>query len=132
MMTHVFRGLNARTSVRAACDVTEWQDTQLSLRTFQVIPLSPCAGVTCVCMPQPVCTLRKPMKLARRSSPPKPSGSLSEPSAAGVAEWVEHTTTLAEILFGPVEGAHQKYRPEDWLHHQCRQKMVDALQAGPL
>ncbi|CAE7532528.1 ATM [Symbiodinium sp. CCMP2592] len=68
-----------------------FQDTQLSLRTFQVIPLSPCAGV---------------------------------------AEWVEHTTTLAEILFGPVEGAHQKYRPEDWLHHQCRQKMVDALQAA--
>ena len=25
--------------------------------------------------------------------------------------------------------AHQKYRPGDWPHHQCRQRMMEASQA---
>lgn len=49
---------------------------------------------------------------------------------AGVAEWVDNTATLGELLTGPStqagEGAHQRYRPNDLPHLDCRKKMTDA------
>eukprot|EP00931_Biecheleriopsis_adriatica_P101418 TRINITY_DN7655_c3_g1_i1.p1 TRINITY_DN7655_c3_g1~~TRINITY_DN7655_c3_g1_i1.p1 ORF type:complete len:3029 (+),score=615.62 TRINITY_DN7655_c3_g1_i1:50-9136(+) len=71
------------------------RQAQLALRTFQVVPLSPCAGI---------------------------------------AEWVDNTATLAEVLTGPNfkdgEGAHQRYRPKDITHAVCRQKMAAAFEAS--
>jgi len=63
------------------------RQANLSLRTFQVVPLSPCAGVM---------------------------------------EWVVDTVTLGEMLTGnniPAEGAHARYRSQDWPHHACRRHM---------
>eukprot|EP00928_Gymnodinium_smaydae_P042169 TRINITY_DN28437_c0_g1_i1.p1 TRINITY_DN28437_c0_g1~~TRINITY_DN28437_c0_g1_i1.p1 ORF type:complete len:1749 (+),score=272.47 TRINITY_DN28437_c0_g1_i1:294-5249(+) len=68
------------------------RQAELQLRTFQVVPLSPCAGIMeCV---------------------------------SGV--------TLGEMLTGntnPTEGAHQRYRPNDWQHQSCRKRMQDAREA---
>mmetsp|Transcript_155949 Transcript_155949/g.275568 ORF Transcript_155949/g.275568 Transcript_155949/m.275568 type:complete len:3044 (-) Transcript_155949:238-9369(-) len=64
------------------------------LRTFQVVPLSPCAGIM---------------------------------------EFVTGTATIGELLTGnnnPQQGAHHRYRPEDWTHNQCRKRMQEAREAA--
>merc|ERR1719331_2914168 len=63
------------------------READLRLRTFQVVPLSPCAGVM---------------------------------------EFVQQSATLSEILT-PDDGAHRRYRPQDWTHNECRGHMKQAL-----
>lgn len=65
----------------------------LRLRTFQVVPLSP---------------------------------------QAGIVEWVQETETLGEILVGSsnTDGAHQRYRPQDWDQAACRKRLGDAKELG--
>lgn len=67
--------------------------SQLRLRTFQVVPLSP---------------------------------------QAGIVEWVQETETLGEILVGSsnTDGAHQRYRPQDWDQSACRKRLGDAKELG--
>jgi ataxia telangiectasia mutated family protein len=54
--------------------------------------------------------------------------------AAGVLEWVDNTTLLSEYLLGggapgdanakPVRGAHERYRPRDLKHRECRDRLA--------
>jgi len=54
--------------------------------------------------------------------------------AAGVLEWVDNTALLSEYLLGggapgdanakPVRGAHERYRPSDLKHRECRDRLA--------
>jgi hypothetical protein len=47
--------------------------------------------------------------------------------AAGVLEWVD--TLVSEYLIGngiSLKGAHERYRPGDWLNRACREKLAAA------
>ena len=70
------------------------RQANLSLRTFQVVPLSPCAGLM---------------------------------------QWVDNTVTLGKLLTGDgpayVDGAHTKYRRQDWNHSACRKRMDEGRHA---
>jgi len=69
------------------------KSSQLRLRTFQVVPLSP---------------------------------------QAGIVEWVLDTETLGEILVGSgnTDGAHQRYRPQDWPQTKCRNRLSQEKDNG--
>lgn len=49
---------------------------------------------------------------------------------SGIVEWCEGTLPLGEYLVGPPQnpyaGAHCRYRPNDWLHLDCRKKLMQA------
>ena len=53
--------------------------------------------------------------------------------AAGVLEWVENSQLLSDYLIGnsvvdtnakQVKGAHDRYRPSDWRHRECRDRLA--------
>jgi len=41
---------------------------------------------------------------------------------SGILEWCEGTVPMGEYLIG-VNGAHQRYRPDDWKAIDCRRAM---------
>ena len=41
---------------------------------------------------------------------------------SGILEWCEGTVPMGEYLIG-VNGAHQRYRPDDWKAIDCRKAM---------
>ena len=47
---------------------------------------------------------------------------------SGIVEWCEGTTPLGEYLVGPpgkpFQGAHSRYRPQDWVSIECRKKLM--------
>jgi len=88
VMQQLFRLLND-----VFVDCAQSRHAHLHLRTFEVVPLSPCAGIV---------------------------------------EWVANTVTLGEMLTGntaPAQGAHHRYRPQDWTHQLCRKRMQEAREA---
>jgi ataxia telangiectasia mutated family protein len=48
---------------------------------------------------------------------------------SGIVEWCEGTTPLGEYLVGPqgkpFQGAHCRYRPQDWASLECRKKLME-------
>ena len=47
---------------------------------------------------------------------------------SGIVEWCEGTTPLGEYLIGPqknpFQGAHYRYRPQDWTSMDCRRRLT--------
>ena len=47
---------------------------------------------------------------------------------SGVVEWCEGTIPIGQYLIGtnenPFEGAHSRYRPQDWSSKDCRNKFM--------
>lgn len=43
--------------------------------------------------------------------------------SAGVLEWVSNTQPLGDYLISISNGAHIRYRPQDWIHTKCRETM---------
>jgi ataxia telangiectasia mutated family protein len=46
----------------------------------------------------------------------------------GILEWCENTQTFGDYLVNPENGAHQKYRPNDYQPMECRRKMLVSLE----
>ncbi|XP_077063729.1 serine-protein kinase ATM [Siphateles boraxobius] len=45
---------------------------------------------------------------------------------SGVLEWCSGTVPIGEFLVDPQEGAHKRFRPQDWPNMVCRKKMMEA------
>ena len=47
---------------------------------------------------------------------------------SGIVEWCEGTMPIGQYLIGtmenPFEGAHSRYRPNDWRNGKCRKKFA--------
>jgi len=43
---------------------------------------------------------------------------------SGILEWCENTQTFGDYLVNNTNGAHQKYRPQDYTPQECRRKML--------
>ncbi|KAM3874841.1 serine-protein kinase ATM [Diretmus argenteus] len=49
---------------------------------------------------------------------------------SGVLEWCSGTVPIGEFLIDPNNGAHKRFRPQDWTNMGCRRKMMEAQQLG--
>uniref|UniRef100_A0A672Y667 non-specific serine/threonine protein kinase n=1 Tax=Sphaeramia orbicularis TaxID=375764 RepID=A0A672Y667_9TELE len=45
---------------------------------------------------------------------------------SGVLEWCSGTVPIGEFLVDPKNGAHKRFRPQDWTNLACRRKMMDS------
>ncbi|CAF90921.1 unnamed protein product, partial [Tetraodon nigroviridis] len=46
---------------------------------------------------------------------------------SGVLEWCSETVPISLFLVDPKQGAHRRFRPQDWTSMECRVKMMNAV-----
>lgn len=49
---------------------------------------------------------------------------------SGVLEWCSETMPISLFLVDPKQGAHRRFRPQDWTSMECRVKMMVRLRVG--
>lgn len=49
---------------------------------------------------------------------------------SGVLEWCSGTVPIGQFLVDPDQGAHKRFRPQDWTNLSCRRRMMVGMMAA--
>lgn len=64
------------------------------------------------------------MAVKPRSQPSSAPQVVPFSQRSGVLEWCSGTVPIGQFLVGPDQGAHKRFRPQDWSNVSCRRKMM--------